>query len=86
VELKPEKIATVEPGDLKQVEAVITPYDEALVGDYSISIKVNGQRISKDMEYRVTVKASSAWGWIGIGIIVFVILGLTGLFRWLGRR
>jgi uncharacterized membrane protein len=86
VELKPEKIATVEPGDLKQVEAVITPYDEALVGDYSVSIKVNGQRISKDMEYRVTVKASSAWGWIGIGIIVFVILGLTGLFRWLGRR
>jgi uncharacterized membrane protein len=86
VTLKPEKIAAVEPGDLKQVEAVITPYDEALVGDYSVSIKVDGQRVSKDMEYRVTVKASSAWGWIGIGIIVFVILGLTGLFKWLGRR
>ena len=86
IEIKPQKIAIVEPGDLKQVEAVITPYDEALVGDYSVSIKVDGQRVSKDMEYRVTVKASSAWGWIGIGIIVFVILGLTGLFRWLGRR
>jgi uncharacterized membrane protein len=86
VELKPEKIATVEPGDLKQVEAVITPYDEALVGDYLVGIKVDGQRVSKDMEYRVRVKASSAWGGIGIGIIVFVILGLTGLFRWLGRR
>jgi uncharacterized membrane protein len=86
VALTPEKIAAVEPGDLKQVEAVITPYDEALVGDYSVSIKVDGHRVSKDMEYRVTVKASSAWGWIGIGIIVFVILGLTGLFRWLGRR
>jgi uncharacterized membrane protein len=29
---------------------------------------------------------SSAWGWIGIGIIVIVIGGLFGLFRWLGRR
>jgi uncharacterized membrane protein len=35
---------------------------------------------------RVTVKASAAWGWIGIGIIVLVILGLFGLFVSLGRR
>ncbi|MGD2269383.1 MAG: NEW3 domain-containing protein [Desulfobacterales bacterium] len=86
VELKPEKIAAVEPGDLAQIEAIITPYEEALVGDYSVSFKIDGQKISKNMEYRVTVKASSAWGWIGIGIIIFVIAGLTGLFKWLGRR
>ncbi|UCH23056.1 MAG: hypothetical protein JSU83_07570 [Deltaproteobacteria bacterium] len=86
VELKPEKIPAIEPGDLKQVEAIITPYEEALVGDYSVTFKIDGQKVSKGMEYRVTVKASSAWGWIGIGIIVFVIAGLTGLFRWLGRR
>ncbi len=86
IELKPEKIAAIEPGDLKQIEAIITPYEEALVGDYSVSLKIDGQKVSKSMEYRVTVKASSAWGWIGIGIIVFVIAGLTGLFRWMGRR
>lgn len=44
VALKPEKIAAVEPGGLKQVEMMVTPYDEALVGDYSVSIKVDGQR------------------------------------------
>jgi uncharacterized membrane protein len=86
VELKPEKIAAIEPGDLEQVEAIITPYEEALVGDYSVNFKIDGQKVSKNMEYRVTVKASSAWGWIGIGIIIFVIAGLTGLFKWLGRR
>ncbi len=86
LELKPEKIAVLEPGDLKQIEAIFTPYDEALVGDYSVSVRVDGKKVSKDMEYRVTVKASSAWGWIGIGIIVAVVVGLTGLFRWLGRR
>jgi len=86
VELKPEKIASIEPGDLKQVEAIITPYEEALVGDYSVALDVEGEKAKKNLEFRVTVRPSTAWGWIGIGIIVVVIVGLTGLFRWLGRR
>jgi uncharacterized membrane protein len=86
VEFEPEKIVSIEPGDLKQVEVTITPYEEALVGDYSVAVDIQGEKVSKDIEFRVTVKASTAWGWIGIGIIVVVIAGLTGLFRWLGRR
>ena len=86
VEFNPEKIDVIKSGELKQVEVAITPYDEALVGDYSVSVNVEGEKASKPIEFRVTVKASTAWGWIGIGLIVFVIIGLTGLFRWLGRR
>ena len=86
VEFKPEKIAAIQPGEFEQVEAIITPNDEALVGDYSVNVKVDGEKDSKNMEFRVTVKASAAWGWIGIGIIVLVIGGLIGLFRSLGRR
>jgi len=86
VEFKPEKIDTIEPGDLKQVEVIITPYEDALVGDYSVGVNVEGEKASKNIEFRTTVKASAAWGWIGIGIIVVVIGGLFGLFRWLGRR
>jgi uncharacterized membrane protein len=86
VEFKPEKIDAIEPGDLKQVEMTITPYEDALVGDYSVGVKVDGEKASKTIEFRTTVKASAAWGWIGIGIIVVVIIGLFGLFRWLGRR
>ncbi|MEE9496207.1 MAG: NEW3 domain-containing protein [Desulfobacterales bacterium] len=86
VEFKPEKIAAIPPGEFEQVEAIITPNDEALVGDYSVNVKVDGEKESKNMEFRVTVKASAAWGWIGIGIIVLVIGGLIGLFRSLGRR
>jgi len=86
VELKPEKIASIEPGELKQVEAIITPYEEALVGDYSVAIDVEGEKAKKNLEFRVTVRPSTAWGWIGIGIIVLVVAGLAGLFRWLGRR
>ena len=86
VEFKPEKIDVIDAGDLKQVEVIITPYENALVGDYSVGVNVEGEKASKSIEFRTTVKASSAWGWIGIGIIVLVIGGLFGLFRWLGRR
>jgi uncharacterized membrane protein len=86
VEFKPEKIDALEAGGLKQVELIITPYEDALVGDYSVGVKVEGEKAAKTIEFRTTVKASAAWGWIGIGIIVIVIGGLFGLFRWLGRR
>lgn len=86
VKFNPEGIDAIDPGDLKQVEMEITPYEEALVGDYSVSVNVEGEKAAKPIEFRVTVNASAAWGWIGIGIIVLVVIGLTGLFRWLGRR
>ena len=86
VEFEPEKIPAIDPGDLKQVEVTITPYEEALMGDYSVAVDVQGEKASKNIEFRVMVKASTAWGWIGIGVIVGVIVGLTAIFRWLGRR
>lgn len=87
VKFNPEKIEALEPGALKQVEVTITPAKEALVGDYSVGVMVDGERgSSKTVEFRTTVRASTAWGWIGIGIILFVIAGLCGLFIWLGRR
>ncbi len=86
VVFKPEMVDAIPPGELKQVEMIITPYEEALVGDYSVNVSIEGEKASKNIEFRTTVKASAAWGWIGIGIIVVVITGLFGLFRALGRR
>ncbi len=86
VDFKPEKIAALEPGSIKQVEVSITPAEEALVGDYAVGLNIAGEKTSDDLELRVTVKASATWGWIGIGVICLVILGLFGLFVSLGRR
>jgi uncharacterized membrane protein len=86
VTFKPEKIDALEPNGLKQIEVMIKPAAQALVGDYSVGLMVDGEKASKTVEIRTTVKASTAWGWIGIGIILFVIAGLSGLFIWLGRR
>ncbi len=87
VEFKPEKIEALEPGTIKQVEATITPAATSLVGDYSVGLTADGERgSSKSVEMRVTVKAPTAWGWIGVGLIALAIGGMGGLFVWLGRR
>lgn len=87
VEFKPEKVDALDPNALKQVEVTITPAAQALVGDYSVGLSIDGEKgSSKTIELRVSVKTSAAWGWIGIIIIVLVIAGLGGLFLWLGRR
>jgi uncharacterized membrane protein len=86
VTFKPEKIDSLDPGALKQIEVTVKPAAQALVGDYSVGVMVNGEKADKTIEMRVTVKASTAWGWIGIGIIILVIAGLSALFIYLGRR
>jgi len=86
VTFKPEKIEALEPDQLKQVEVTVKPSAQALVGDYSVAVMVNGEKSDKTVEIRVTVKSSTAWGWIGIAVIIFVIAGLSALFIWLGRR
>ena len=86
VTFKPEKIEALEPGALKQVEVTIKPAQQALVGDYSVGVMINGEKSDKTVELRVTVRASTAWGWIGIAVILFVIVGLSVLFIRMGRR
>jgi uncharacterized membrane protein len=86
VAFNPERIDTLGPEELKQVEVSITPTDQALVGDYSVGLTADAGKVSKAIELRITVRASTAWGWIGIGIIVLVMAGLVALFIKLGRR
>jgi uncharacterized membrane protein len=86
VTFKPEKIDSLDPDAMKQIEVTVKPGAQALVGDYSVGVMVNGEKADKTIEMRVTVKASTAWGWIGIFIIIFVIAGLSALFIYLGRR
>jgi len=68
VEFKPEKIENLEPGSLKQVEMTMTPAEQALIGDYSVSVQVEGEKANDNVEFRVTIRAASKWGWIGVGV------------------
>jgi uncharacterized membrane protein len=86
VKFEPEKIDSIEPGGMQQVEITVVPDANALVGDYSVAVNANGEKAEDDLELRVTVRASNTWAWVGVGIIVVVIVGLTVLFKLLGRR
>jgi uncharacterized membrane protein len=86
VTFDPESIESLPPGDIRQVQVKVTPAGQALVGDYAVSLSVRGEKVSEDLELRVTVRASTAWGWVGVGVILLVIAGLVLLFIRVGRR
>jgi len=86
VEFQPEKLQNVKAGEVKQIEVAITPAEEAIIGDYSVAVSAQGEKANNEVELRVTVKASSTWGWIGVAIILLVIIGLAVTFKKYGRR
>ena len=86
VTFKPEKVESLEPNALKQIEVTVKPAPQALVGDYSVGVMINGEKSDKTVEMRVTVRASTTWIWVGIVAILCVIGGLAFLFVKLGRR
>jgi uncharacterized membrane protein len=86
VTFKPEKLESLEPNAMKQIEVTVKPAPQALVGDYSVGVLINGEKSDKTVEMRVTVRASTTWVWVGIVAILCVIGGLALLFIKLGRR
>ncbi|MBC7188719.1 hypothetical protein H5U35_00675 [Candidatus Aerophobetes bacterium] len=90
VSFEPEKIASLPPYQEtkkpEKIELTVTPPPRSLPGDYIFTVKAAGKQDTKEMELRVTIKSSTAWGWIGIGIVGVIIGSLVGIFTRLGRR
>jgi len=58
----------------------------ALASRYVITMTARGGDVSQTMQVRTTVETSQVWGFVGIGLIVLVVLGLFLVFRRYGRR
>ncbi|OGO05720.1 MAG: hypothetical protein A2Z76_00450 [Chloroflexi bacterium RBG_13_56_8b] len=86
VELSLTNITSVAAGNFQTVEMNIKPPADAIAGDYELIVRASGTQASDSVEIRVTVKTSSLWGWVGIGIIVLVIAGLAVIFMRFSRR
>ena len=86
VEFNPKSIASLAAGDKKEVEAVVTPSDKAIAGDYVASFRANGRGESASADFRITVTTSTLWGAVGIGIIAVALLVLLGAVARFGRR
>jgi len=81
-------ISTISAKSVQEVRAVITPLQDAIPGDYVVIIYCSNYNLglSFNLNYRVTVKGSIAWGYLGIGIIVILIGVVFLIYRRLGRR
>lgn len=86
VEFNPKTIPSIAPNEKKEVQAVVTPSDKAIAGDYVASFRANGRGESSSADFRITVTTSTLWGAVGIGIIAVALLVLLGAVARFGRR
>jgi len=86
VEFKPEKIDSLDPGQIREIKMEIFAPDRTIAGDYSLGITANSPEVTKSLDFRITVSTPTIWGWIGFGIVGLVVLGLAVVFFRLGRR
>ncbi|MGM9606090.1 MAG: NEW3 domain-containing protein [Oscillospiraceae bacterium] len=86
VEFSESSIDVLEASATKEVTAYVTPSEEAMSGDYTLTLKVKNSETSDSAEFRVTVKTETVWGVVGVLLIVIVAAGLWFVFRKFGRR
>lgn len=86
VKFEPDKIENMKAAATQDIKVTITPPDKTIAGDYMLNFSVSSPDASKSADLRVTVETPSIWGWVGIGVIVLVVLGVAIIFARLGRR
>jgi uncharacterized membrane protein len=86
VDFNPKTVDHIAPNANKEVQALITPTDKAIAGDYVTSITAAARGESASTDFRVTVATSTMWGIAGVGIIGAGLLVLAGAVARFGRR
>ena len=88
VDFEFDEIPTLERGGSRQVRVNIVPPEDAIPGDYAVTLfsAIQSRGISNPMNYRVTVTGAVGWGYIGIGIIGLLAVVLGAIIYRLGRR
>ena len=83
---EPEIIEQIAPGETAMVNARIVPSGEAVAGDYIVGVSAATPEVSGNVDLRVTVETSAAWGLVGVLLILAALGGLAWVFRRYGRR
>lgn len=88
ITFSPEKIDSLPVGGKREIQVNIKPDKKTISGDYmlNISAEPESKYAFDSLDIRVTVLTPTIWGWVGIGIVVLVIVGLAVMFMRLGRR
>ena len=81
-----ETIPEILPGEQQTVEATINTANNAVAGDYVVTIRASTPEANDSMEIRSTVETSPIGGLLGIGVLIAVAVGLFLVFQRYGRR
>ncbi|MGD8633006.1 MAG: NEW3 domain-containing protein [Anaerolineales bacterium] len=78
VSFDPQEIDVLGPGQQQEVGVSVQPNDKALAGDYIVTFRATPENENvQTMDFRVTVRTSTLWGVVGIGLIA-ISVGVVG--------
>jgi uncharacterized membrane protein len=88
ITFEPKTIDRLAPEQNKEVQALVTPSEKAIAGDYVASLRASsrGGGESASGQFRITLSTSTVWGAAGVGIIAIALLVLVGAVARFGRR
>lgn len=86
VSFEPKKIDLLGPGEKAEVQAALTPSAKAIAGDYMTTFRASGEGASSSADFRITVRTSTLWGVVGLGLIAVALLVVVGAVARYGRR
>jgi uncharacterized repeat protein (TIGR01451 family) len=86
LEFNPKTIAKIEPGKDAEAQALVTPTEKSLAGDYQTTLRAASRGETASSQVRVTVVTSTVWGIAGVGIIAAALLIMVGAVVRFGRR
>jgi uncharacterized membrane protein len=86
INFEPKAVDRIAPNENKEVQALVTPTDKAVAGDYVATVRAAARGESASQTFRVAVTTSTLWGIVGIGIIGAALLIMMGAVVWFGRR
>ena len=87
VQFDPPQVAEVPAGKQVEVTANIKPADQAIAGDYNITVHAQPEDSpSQSADFRITVLTSTLWGVVGVGLIAVAVLVVGLAVMRFGRR
>ena len=86
VEFSESTVDVLEAGATKEITTYVTPSEDAMSGDYALTLSASGDGFSDSVEFRVTVQTETIWGVVGILLIVAAVAALGWVFKKYGRR
>lgn len=87
VTFDPSRITELAPEQQQEVTARLTPSDQAIAGDYMITVTARPQEgAAQSADFRITVLTSTMWGIVGVGLIAIAVVVAGMAVMRFGRR